>query len=96
MRALARELAPLIAAEMKKTSPNRGDWIRVDSLPGSKRSALVAARTGSLRAIKKGRTWLTTRADADAWLSSEKPAPAANDDDDDVRASLGLAPRRSA
>lgn len=75
-----------------------GDWIRVDALPVSKRSALAAARTGSLRAIKQGRTWLTTKSDAAAWLANAKRAIAANDGergDDDVRASLGLAPRRA-
>jgi hypothetical protein len=79
-----------------KTTSAAGDWIRVDSLPGSKRAALAAARGGQLRAVKRGRLWITTRADAAAWLANAKSAQAANDDcDDDLRASLGLARRRA-
>lgn len=68
-------------------------WIPVAALPLPRRAALAAARSGVLRAVKRGRTWLTTRADADAYLRSQQPTPAANDDD--VRAALGIA-RRSA
>lgn len=74
-----------------------GDWIRVDSLPIPRRSALAACRTGELRAIKRGRVWLTTRIDADAFLSRQAPPAAANDDDsdDDVRRALGLRTKRA-
>jgi hypothetical protein len=84
------------AARLRSTqSTAAGDWIRVDELPVPKRSALAAARSGTLRAVKQGRVWLTTRIDADAWLARAKPAAPANDGDDDVRAALGLVVRRA-
>jgi len=77
-------------------SDARADWIRVDSLPIPKRSALIAARTGELRAVKRGRVWLTRRTDADEFMLKSGSHAAANDADmdDDVRAALGLACRR--
>jgi len=76
----------------------RVDWIRVDSLPIPKRSAFVAARSGELRAVKRGRVWLTRRADADDFLKKSSARDAANDAEaeDDVRAALGLVCRRRA
>lgn len=70
------------------------DWIRVDALPVPRRSALAACRSGALRAIKKGRVWITTRADADAFLSRVAPAIATNDEDDEIRRALGLRTRK--
>lgn len=78
-----------------RTMSAAGDWIRVDAIPIPRRSALAACRSGALRAVKRGRVWLTTRADADAFLSRQAPTSAANDDDD-VRAALGLQTRRVA
>ncbi len=83
------------ARRRAKLNSSAGDWIRVDTLPVSKRVALAAARSGTLRAIKRGRVWLTTRIDADAWIAIAKPAVPANDGDDDVRSALGLVVRRA-
>jgi len=95
---IARGHARLAEAARARTtkSESTGEWIRVDSLPIPKRSALLAARSGALRAVKSGRVWLTTPADAAAFLSSTTPAGPANDGDGDadVRRALGLVPRR--
>ena len=93
---IARGHARLAEAARARTtkSESTGEWIRVDSLPIPKRSALLAARSGALRAVKSGRVWLTTPADAAAFLSSTTPAGPANDGDDDVRRALGLVLRR--
>ena len=95
---IARGHARLAEAARARTTKSESteEWIRVDSLPIPKRSALLAARSGALRAVKSGRVWLTTPADAAAFLSSSTPAGPANDGDgdDDVRRALGLVPRR--
>jgi len=94
---IARGHARLAEAARARTtkSESTGEWIRVDSLPIPKRSALMAARSGALRAVKRGRAWLTTPSDAAAFLSAAAPTvAAANEGDDDVRRALGLVPRR--
>lgn len=41
-----------------------------------------AARLGTLKAIKKGKTWLVTRASLEAWIvhAKHKPGPAKSKD----------------
>jgi hypothetical protein len=88
------EAARLRARSFAATS---SDWIDATSLPLPRKTVLRACRAGELRASKRGRRWLCTRADADAYLASATPKPThANDAEADVRARLGLAPRRSA
>lgn len=74
-----------------------GEWKRVDSLPVPKRVGLAACRSGSLRAVKKGRVWVCRQSDADEWLGrpSDAAIPASHLDDE-VRASLNLVRRRTA
>lgn len=71
------------------------EWFAATDLPLPRKAVLAACRSGALRAVKQGRTWLTTRADAEAYITATKSI--ANDtnssSDDDVRASLGLARR---
>jgi hypothetical protein len=96
---IARGHARLADAARKRAqlTTAAGDWIRVDALPIPRRSALAACRAGDLRAVKRGRVWLTTRADADAFLARQPPASAANDDaENDVRRALGLVTRSAA
>jgi hypothetical protein len=87
-------LAAAARVRAKTVSP-LGDWVRVDALPIPKSAALAACRSGELRAVKRGRSWLTTRADADAFLAKAPPAKASNSTDDDLRRELGLERRRA-
>lgn len=86
-------------AEAERLASTKADpsnnWIPALSLPLPRKRVLAACRSGVLRAVKNGRTWLTTRADADAFLS--KSNESANDhgsstraDDDDIREAFGL------
>jgi hypothetical protein len=69
------------------------EWFPATDLPLPRKTILAACRSGSLRAVKRGRTWLTTRADAEGFITATRTI--ANDTnastDDDVRAALGLA-----
>ena len=83
------------AARQRARSSRPGDagWIAAVSLPLPRKTVLAACRSGELRAVKRGRTWVTTLADADAFLSRAKEI--ANDTlhanvDDELREKFGL------
>lgn len=80
----------------QRSTSSSVEWFPATDLPLPRKAVLADCRSGALRAVKRGRTWLTTRADADAYIATTKNA--ANDTtvgsrDDDVRALLGLARR---
>ncbi len=81
-----------------RVSVAKADVIAATDLPLPKKLVLEACRSGALPAVKKGRTWLVTRADAEAFLA--KPAKAKDAEpvveqlDDALRKKLGLAPQQ--
>ncbi len=67
------------------------DWIPIARAPLAKKTARRLARTGTIAAKKVGGRLYLSRASLDAYMRERGDVtPIARDDDDDLRATLGL------
>lgn len=90
LRSLAKALLPYLREVLVAETDAETLLDVAKAVPLSRRALFAACRRGELVSVKKGRTWVASRAAIDAWLREGAPHTTSPDDDDleEVRRSL--------